>query len=131
MPSDGSASALPTERVALTILFSVLFVSHAAQGAYTGLGAPPPGGFGALTTIAMLASIWAWFWAYSRRNRIAWVMDMGWFLAAAWPVLIPYYVIRAERGRGVAKVGLFCFTYAAAWLVSLAISIWCRVLVTE
>lgn len=72
----------------------------------------------------MVSSLYAWFWAYSQGRRIAWVMDMGWFLFAAWIILLPYYILKAEGRRGWSRIGLFCLTYLAAFATGWATLIW-------
>ncbi|HSB61597.1 MAG TPA: hypothetical protein VLI67_07750, partial [Vicinamibacteria bacterium] len=60
---------------------------------------------------------------------LPWIMDMGWFLLIAWPLVIPYYNIIAREGRrGLSRIGLFLFTWLAAWATGWATSIWVRVL---
>ena len=73
----------------------------------------------------------AWFWDYSRRHRVTWVLDMGCFLLVAWVIIVPYYLLKREGRRGLGRIGLFCLTYVAAWATGLAITIWTRVLAPE
>lgn len=68
----------------------------------------------------------AWFRNYSVERRIAWPMDMGYFLIAGWLVLIPYYVIRQERRAGLSKVALFGLFCLASFAIRVAIEIWMR-----
>jgi hypothetical protein len=57
-------------------------------------------------------------------------MDMGWLLMIAWPVVLPYYIVKAEGKRGLSRIGLFCLLYFGAMMTEMAISIWLRVLVS-
>ncbi len=119
------------EVASVAILVTAIFVTHVADGLYLGLGRTPPDTLEPLSALALIACVWAWFAAYSARHGIRWPLDLGCFLAIAWPFLLPYYVLRTEGRRGWGRIGLFCFTYFTAWLVGVAITIWCRVLSGE
>jgi len=105
---------------------TALFLSPVVSGLYGGLGRGLPEAFPILSTLFLATSVCAWFWDYSHRYRIPWVMDMGWFLFAAWVLLIPYYILRAEGRRGLGRIGLFCLTYFAAWACGWATQVWTR-----
>jgi hypothetical protein len=112
--------------VGLVVLF--LFLSHCVNAMYAGLERPAPGVWPALSSMFTQMSILAWFWSYSKYHRIAWVLDMALFVLAAWVIIVPYYVIRHEGRRGLARIGLFCLTYFSAWATGLAVRVWVRVL---
>ncbi len=98
------------------------------EGFYGGLQRPLPVAWPLLSSLWVASAVIAWFWAWSRAHRLPWVLDLGWFLIAAWVLLVPYFVIRREGRLGLQKVGLLAFTYFAAWATGLAIRIWVRVL---
>jgi hypothetical protein len=116
---DGLTNAVPT-----VLVVASLFLAQAVDGAYGGLGRPLPPAFAPLTSACVGMSVVAWFHGFSRRQRIPWVVDMGWFLLVAWIIIVPYYLLRAEGKRGVGRIGLFCLTYFAAWATGTAIRIW-------
>ncbi len=116
-----------TGAVATMLVVTALFLSHAVDGLYDGLDRQAPEAWAPLSSIFVSMSIVAWFWEYSRCHRIAWVLDMGWFLLAAWIIIVPYYLLKREGRRGLGRIGLFCLTYAAAWATGVAIRIWIRV----
>jgi len=121
--AGGPPGALPT-----VLVVGSLFLSNIADGFYGGIGRALPEALPFLTSACVAMSIIAWFWEYSRRERIGWVLDMGGFLFAAWVIVVPYYVLKREGKRGLGRIGLFCLTYFAAWTTGLAIRIWLRVL---
>jgi hypothetical protein len=114
--------------VAVGFVVAALFLSHVVGAAYAGIGRPAPEAWALLTPFSINLSIVGWFWSYSRQHRIAWVLDMGWFVMAAWLVVIPYYLVKHEGRRGLARIGLFLLTYFAAWATGLAVRIWVRLL---
>jgi hypothetical protein len=115
-------------RVATALVVGSLFLSEAASAFYSGVGRPLPDAFPLLNSVCMAMSIIAWFRVYSQRRGIPWVVDMDWFLLGAWVILVPYYVLKVERRRGLGRIGLFCLTYFAAWASGTALRIWLRVL---
>jgi hypothetical protein len=112
------------------MVVTALFVSQVANGIYTGLDREPPSQVEGLLTAAFFLSLMAWFWSYCADHRLEWLLDMGWFLMVAWPIVVPYYLIKHERRRGLARVGLFLLTYFAAWAVGWAVSLWTRLILT-
>ena len=105
-----------------------LFLYQVVSGVYAGLERRIPEAWPVLSSLCVGMSIIVWFWNYSRCHRIAWVLDMGWFLLAAWIIIVPYYVLKREGRPGLGRIGLFSLTYFAAWVTGVAIRIWVRVL---
>ena len=110
------------------LVAAALFVPRVVEGVYFGTGRPVPAPVSVLASLALFASLAAWFWSYSRSQRLDWVMDMGLFLLVAWPVVIPYYVLKREGWRGLLRLGLFLVTYLAAWAAGIATAVWARLL---
>jgi hypothetical protein len=108
------------------MLAAAVFVPQVVEGIYAGIHRPLPPAYGPLATFWLFMSVAAWFWAYSRAQRVSWVMDMGWFLLLAWVFVVPYYVLRREGRRGLIRIGLFVLAYLAAWALGWATSIWTR-----
>lgn len=115
------------DRFALGVACAFIAVLNVADGIYSATGQPMPlaiEGAPFFTSIPLVA----WFRNYSVRHRITWPIDMGYFLMSAWPLIIPYYLIRQERRTGFGKVALFGFFYLASWAVGVAVWVWARVL---
>ena len=53
----------------------------------------------------------------------------AWFTISGWMFLVPYFVVKNEGRRGLGRLALFSMVYVAGWAVSIAVSIWMRVLV--
>ena len=132
--ADGSESALgagtstPAETVARLLLVTAVFVQQVVSGFYIGLERELPDAFPILSSLFFWLSVVTWFALYSQRHHVPWVLDMGWFLFGAGIVLIPYYLFKREGRVGLARVGLFCLTWFAAWAMGWAVLLWMRVL---
>ena|SRR5688572_29958684 len=116
--------------VSTALVVTALFVQSVVAGFYQGIGRELPGPIPTLWTFFLGGSLYAWFWSYSRAQGIAWPMDMGWLLLFAWPLALPYYIVKAEGRRGLGRVALFCFTYFAALMSGWATALWARVLLS-
>jgi hypothetical protein len=116
-------------RLATGLVVTSVFLPRLIYGIYGGLGTEAPESLFPLTAAFYLMSMWAWFSAYGRTRKVPRVMDMGWLVMMAWPVVLPYYIIRSEGRKGLTRIALFCFMWLAAWATQLAVAIWTRVIV--
>lgn len=110
------------------LVVAALFLQQIVGGFYEGVERELPDALPILWGAFMAFSLTAWFSLYSLERRVPWVMDMGWFLIAAWVVVIPYYILKREGRGGLARIGLFCLTWFAAWATGRAVVIWMRVI---
>jgi hypothetical protein len=113
------------------LVVAALFLQQVVGGLYEGLPRQLPGAFPILSSLLLPLSLVAWFSLYSRERAVPWVLDMGWFLIAAWIVVIPYYILKREGRAGLSRVGLFGLTWFAAWATGRAVSIWTQVFARE
>jgi hypothetical protein len=123
IPRAGLAESLP----AILVVVS-LFAGSMAGGLYAGLHRAPPALLGPLGSLCTIASLWCWFWSYGRQHRLAVPLDMGWFLVIAWPILLPYYILKSEGRRGLWRIGLFCVAWIGSWAAGVAVAVWLHVL---
>lgn len=107
---------LTEEYLGLIMLSGFLLITQLAGAVYLAHGRPPSLRFDLLTHLGLLWLTAYWFAQFSRRHRIAWVMDMGLFLFVAWWIVIPYYVLRVRGVRGLWTLGAFGAAYLAASL---------------
>lgn len=133
MELDGSAEAVgvlkhTVARFTTVSVVTSLFLERIVDGFYQGLGRKLPDTVPILGAALLITSLYTWFWSYSQQHHIAWVMDMGWFMFAAWVFILPYYILKTEGRRGWSRIGLFCLTYGAAYATGWAILIWTQVL---
>jgi hypothetical protein len=110
-----------------SLVVAGLFVPKAVEGLYVGMGRALPDAYPLLAQLFLAVSLTAWFWLYSRRWRVWWAMDMGWFVMSAWILVLPYYILKREGRSGLARLGLFCLVWFAAWATGWAVQIWTEV----
>src|SRR5262245_20579669 len=104
-PSPSAGVTTPVaEATATALLVTALFVQHVIGGFYLGLQRELPDGFPLLSSVFLCLAVVTWFSLYSRKHHIPWVLDMGWFLFAAWVIVIPYYVLKREGRAGLPRI---------------------------
>src|ERR1700682_2197777 len=93
------ATALSRISSPTTLLYLLVLITQIGRGIYLGLQIEPSGAFTLLSWVALLWIVGWWLRADSRKRGIAWVYDMGFFLNIAWPLIMPYYLVKS-RGPG-------------------------------
>ncbi len=109
-----------TRLLSWMLLGGFLFITGAARAVYSSHGELPSSRFELLANYGTLAFLWYWFSQEFRGHRATFPLDMGLFLGVLWFVLIPYYLWRYERWRGLAKLLLLGVLHFGAWAFSYA-----------
>ena len=104
------------------LLLGFMLVVAIARGAYVSHGAEPSGRFQLVATFGLLALLWFWFSAQLAPYRPSLMFDMGLMLLVFWFVVVPYYMWRYERWRGVAKVAALCGAYVVSIMLSAVVA---------
>ena len=71
----------------------------------------------AYTFLHWAAQLWIigwWLCSDSRRRNVAWVYDMGFFLLIAWPIVMPYYLLKTRGAKGSLIILAFIAVYFGA-----------------
>ena len=102
--------------VALVVMF-VLGNLGAAVTAST--GSSNASGFISLYYIGVAWAFAWWVLSDARERGIPTSVDHGWFAFIAWPVLVPYHVLRTRRAKGVLLLGLFALIFLVSYIVAL------------
>lgn len=113
------------------LVLVALLANGAVSGLYAGIERDLPTALDQLCRVFLVASLWSWFWPYSRAHRLALPLDMGMFLVVAWIVILPYYIFKAEGRRAWGLIAIFGMGVLAASGVAVAVNIWVRVLLHE
>ena len=105
-----------------------LLVYHVGAALYSVNELQPSSRFELVGRLTFIVAVWYWFLLYSRVRRIAWPLDMGLFLTAAYFIIIPYHALRAEGRRGWVTVSALVAIFVATNLVGLALyyALWSR-----
>ena len=64
--------------------------------------------------------VWVWLVSQGRARRAAFPLDLGLFVLGAWPLVVPAYLWRFERWRGLGKAALVVALYPLAYALTLA-----------
>jgi hypothetical protein len=116
----GASDDVPFAEIFPILLYVLLLMATtAAQGLYQGLERPQPAALSILQPLATWSTVWAWFYGYARRHRIALIMDFGWLFAAVWPVVVFYYLFKRQRWRALFPAAAYGVLMGAAILLGL------------
>jgi hypothetical protein len=99
-------------------LISYIFLTSVGSVFHSAQGHGPSGPYELLARLGLVVLLWHWLTDQCRPYRAAFALDMGMFIALVGVILVPYYLWRYERWRGVAKVAVLIACYIAAYLFS-------------
>jgi hypothetical protein len=105
------------------LLYSFVVITQFAHGIYLGQQIDPPGGFALLSWLGLLWIIGWWLRTDSRKRRVASIYDMGLFLFIAWPLVLPYYLVKTRGAKGLVAVVAFLGAYMGAAIVGSIVSV--------
>jgi hypothetical protein len=112
-PASGWGSVWPW-----VFLVAFIFMTSAGAVLQSAQAVPPSGYLDVLSRIGMVFLLWYWLKDQCRPYRASFALDMGMFIAVFGVLLVPFYLWRYERWRGVAKLAVLLTAYIAAYLFS-------------
>lgn len=122
--TDGPASSpRPLSRVWVPwmVLCLSFLIGNVGNTLYFLSGLTPSPLFSMLGGIVPLAAIWYWFWHYLVGHGVPVRVDTGLFLGMAPFVMIPVFVVRAERWRGLLTLAGLVALYFGTYVVALVL----------
>jgi hypothetical protein len=105
------------------VLFIFVFVAQFLTGIYAALATELPFLFEILYPVVTTWLVWWWIKEDSAGTRESWPIDLGLFLFVAWPVIVPYYLIKTRGISGLVGVVAFIAILVAAWLSASAVAV--------
>jgi hypothetical protein len=69
--------------------------------------------------------LWAvgwWLRTDCRKRNVAVVYDLGLFLYLAWPIVMPYYLVKTRGAKGLLLILSFIVAYAGAAMLGILVS---------
>ena len=89
----------PKLKTPTVLLYIFLTFVQIVSGVYaaSGLEAPP-----LFTAVGFLGSLWLigwWLQTDSRKREFRWAYDLGLLLFVAWPIVLPYYLLKTRGAR--------------------------------
>jgi hypothetical protein len=59
----------------------------------------------------------------SRKRAVAAVYDLGFFLYIAWPVVMPYYLVKTRGAKGLLLILSFIAAYVGSAILGVVLSV--------
>ena len=112
-------ATLPRILSPATLLYSAVVIHQFALGLYLVLKIEPPGLLELLSWGTFLWGLGWWLQTDSRKRGVSLVYDMGLFLYVAWPMVMPYYLVKTRRAKGL----LVILGFVGAYLIPAIIGI--------
>ena len=111
------AKALNQISAPTVLLCAFVIISQVANGLYLSSEIEPPPIFTFLRVLMFLWIIGWWLQRDSRKYNFNWVLDLGLFLYVAWPIIMPYYLLRTRGLKGFIPILVFSGIYLGAALI--------------
>lgn len=110
------------------LLYSFVVITQFAYGIYAGQQIEAPAGYTLLHWAAQLWIVGWWLRTDSRKRGVVWVYDLGLFLCIAWPLVMPYYLVKTRGARGLLVILGFIGAYIGAAILGIILSVTVTVL---
>ena len=95
------------------LIFAFLAAVGLERGAYRSANSDPHGSSAVLQYVVLFCLVGYWLNVDSRERRTVQVWDMGFFLYIAWPVIVPYYLVKT---RGLKRAAFTSLLFIADYL---------------
>ena len=105
------------------LLYTFVIITQFAYGAYLGAQLQFPEGVTLIYLIGMLWAVGWWLRTDSRRRGVLSVYDLGFFLYLAWPLVMPYYLVKTRGAKGLVVMLGFAAAYVGAAIVGIVLSV--------
>lgn len=98
-------------------MLAIILVGNAGTAVYAANGRPPGSVFLVLYYVGFSTAASWWVLSDCRERGIATSIDHGWFVFYAWPIVVPYHVLKTRGGRGVLLLGGLMLWFLATYFV--------------
>jgi len=105
------------------LLYSFVVITQVAYGFYLGQQIEAPAAYTLLYWAAQLWITGWWLRTDSRKRGVVWVYDLGFFLGIAWPLVMPYYLVKTRGAKGLLVILGFIGAYVGATIVGIILSV--------
>jgi hypothetical protein len=103
------------------LLYVYVTLMQTAHGIYFAGRIDEPAALSLVYSVGLLWIIGWWLLKDSRKRGVAWVYDIGFFLSIAWPLIMPYYLLKTRGAKGLLLILAFASIYIAAVAVGMAL----------
>lgn len=117
--------AIALSRIAspTVLLYSFVLITQFADGLYLGRQIEPPGVFILVRWVGLLWLMGWWLRTDSRKRTVASVYDIGLFLYIAWPLVMPYYLVKTRGAKGLLFISGFVGAFFGTAVVGFVLSV--------
>jgi hypothetical protein len=105
------------------LLYTFVVLTQFAYGAYLGAQLQFPESVTLIYAVGMLWVVGWWLGTDSRRRGVLSVYDLGFFLYLAWPVVMPYYLVKTRGAKGLLAILVFVAAYVGAAIIGTILSV--------
>src|SRR3981081_4614508 len=105
------------------LLYSFVAITGVADAFYFGRQIEPPGIFTLIRWVGLLWVMGWWLRTDSRKRAVDSVYDLGFFLYIAWPVVMPYYLVKTRGAKGLLFILAFVAAYFGAAIIGMVLSV--------
>jgi len=111
-------------RIAALLILALVVAGQVERGICFARNSDMPGPSSVFSYIALFSLTCYWLEIDSRERRFMRVWDMGFFMSFAWPLIVPYYLIRT---RGLRRASLIFLLFAIIYITVFEIAkVLCR-----
>ena len=103
------------------LLYTFVVITQIGRGVYLPSGDEPPPAFIFLSALGIPWIVGWWLLRDSRSRGIAWSCDVGMFLYIAWPLIMPYYLVKSRGAKGLLVILGFVSAFVAALVMGMAL----------
>ena len=105
------------------LLYLFVVITQFGYGAYLGAQFEFPAAATLLFTVGLLWAVGWWLRTDRRRRGVLSVYDLGFFLYLAWPVVMPYYLVKTRGAKGLLVMLGFVAAYVGAAIIGMVLSV--------
>ena len=105
------------------LLYTFVVITQFAYGAYLSAQLEFPAAVTFLFAVGILWAVGWWLRTDSRRRGVLSVYDLGFFLYLAWPIVMPYYLIKTRGAKGLLVMLGFVAAYVGAAIIGIILSV--------
>jgi hypothetical protein len=105
------------------LLYSFVVITQFAYGVYLGAELELPAAIALLYWLGFLWAVGWWLRTDIRKRGVAVAYDLGFFLYIAWPVVMPYYLVKTRGAKGLLLILGFIAAYFGAEILGMVLAV--------
>ena len=110
-------------RIMLFLLGVLIFIYHLGLGILNARGQEPSPALEFLYEAGFICGVVWWLRAEAKNSPVARIYCAGLLVGSAWPIIIPYHLIKTRGARGLLPLFALIATFIFAWITAVVISL--------